>query len=595
MPCGKGLLLLSQLLIGEKLASNAVAQTMLQRMLGYATIYKQEFLPVAVTVPAASPLARVLDASGLQYTPASDPLAALGLGKIAVIAAGPENLNALAGEAARVRQFTADGGWIVLNGLTPEGLASFNKLVGVEHMIRPFRRERVAFPPVKNHLSAGLTIGDVALYSSERIFPWQDGNYVASDTFTYCVDYDEVAAFAKMPSDYFYNMVNGMVSADGWKYIYSFELTRGGLPQWDMEFPAEREFAEWTWIGNGFYHLVTKVEITFDGRETVAFDTQPNTEPQTFAINPPRKGRKLRLKIADWQRVPNKGDVVGVDNLYFKVARSPEFYARVKPMLNVGALMEYPQGRGGIVLCNVNYQPNEPVPANGPKKQAILAAILRNLKAPFAGKTVIAGANLNYFPVDLSRHANAFRDEKGWFGDAKHTFKDLPAGRQTMAGVRFDIYEFATSPVPTVLMLSDRASKPAKEIRGIPVNRKADALFFLHTMKLDQRMNNDERRKKRQFETLRYLVTYADGKTETIPIYAEIDIHDYRQKAPLAIPGAQIAWTRPYEDGDTSAVAYAKQWNNPRPDVEIKSIDMLPGQHPRGTPALLAVTAATVE
>ncbi|MBI5383711.1 MAG: hypothetical protein HZA90_03390 [Verrucomicrobia bacterium] len=595
VPCGKGVLLLSQLAIGRKLASNAVAQAVLHNLIGYAGAYQQEFRPVAAAVPADAPLARVLEASGLKYSPASGPLDALSTGKIAVIAATPASLKTLAASAAQVKQFTAGGGWIVFNGLTPEGLADFNQLVGVDHVIRPFRRERVTFPPVRNHLTAGLTVGDVALYSSERIFPWQAGNYVASDTFSYCVDYDEVAPFAKMPSDAFDNMVNGMVSADGWKYIFSFELKQGDKPEWTMEFPAEQEFIEWTWIGNGFYHFVTKVEVNFDGQATAAFDTLPNTDAQTFAIDPPRRARKLRLKITDWQRVPNKNDVVGVDNLYFKARRSPEFYAKVKPMLNVGALMEYPQGQGGIVLCNVNYQPTEPVPANGPKKQAILTTILRNLKAPFAGKTVIAGANLRCAPIDLSKHANAFRDEKGWFGDAKYTFKDLPTGRQTLAGVEFDIFEFATSPVPTALMLSEKASQPAKEIRGIPVNRKADALFFLHTMKLDQRMNDDDRRRKRSFETLRYVVTYADGKSETVPILAEIDIHEYRQKTPLAIPGAQVAWTKKYDGTDNSAVAYAKQWNNPRPDVEIKSIDMLPGEKPRGVPALLAVTAAVAE
>ena len=594
VPTGKGVMLLSQLAIGETLASNVVAQTLLRGLIQYAASYKQEFLSVAAVVPAGSRLGKVLDDSGLKYTTASDALSALTSGKIAVIAATPENLKSLASSADKVKAFTSGGGWIVLNGLTPEGLADFNKLVGVEHMIRPFRRERVAFPPVKNHLTAGLTSGDVALYSSERIFPWQEGAYVASDTFDYCVDYDDVAPFAKMPSDYFYNMVNGMVSADSWKYIFSFEMKQQ-QPEWDMEFPAEQEFVEWTWIGNAFYHLVTKIEITFDGKDAATFDTQPNTEPQTFAINPPRKAKKLHLKIADWQRVANKNDVVGVDNIYFKVKRAPEFYEKVKPMLNVGGLMEYPRGAGGIVLCNVAFKETESPAINGARKQVILATILRNLKAPFSGRTVIAGANLRYTPIDLSQHANAFRDEKGWFGDRKFTFKDLPTGRQTMAGVSYEIFDFATSPVPTALMLSEKASKPAKEIRGIAVNRKADALFFLHTMKLDQRMNDDDRRKKRTFETLRYVINYADGKSEAVSIQAEIDIHDFRQKSPAALPGAALAWTSKYEGTDSSAAAYAKQWNNPRPDVEIKSIDMLPGEKVRGTPVLLAVTAATME
>jgi hypothetical protein len=80
-----------------------------------------------------------------------------------------------------------------------------------------------------------------------------------------------------------------------------------------------------------------------------------------------------------------------------------------------------------------------------------------------------------------------------------------------------------------------------------------------------------------------------------IPVYAELDIHDSRQKTPQAIPGAQIAWTRKYDGTDYSAVAYARQWTNPRPEAEIKSIDMLPGDKSRGTPVLLAVTAATAQ
>ncbi len=77
-----------------------------------------------------------------------------------------------------------------------------------------------------------------------------------------------------------------------------------------------------------------------------------------------------------------------------------------------------------------------------------------------------------------------------------------------------------------------------------------------------------------------------------VPIYAEIDIDDYRQKTPRAIAGAQIAWTQPYEGTDLIAVAYSKQWNNPRPDVAIASIDMVYGAEPRGVPVLIAVTTA---
>ena len=120
-------------------------------------------------------------------------------GAIAVIAATPANLKVLADQSPQVEQFTRAGGFIVCNGLTPEGLADYNRIVGFDHMIRPFKRERVVFPAVRDPLTAGLTTGDVALYSSQKIFAWTEGNYVVSDEFTYVVDYDEVAPFGKSP------------------------------------------------------------------------------------------------------------------------------------------------------------------------------------------------------------------------------------------------------------------------------------------------------------------------------------------------------------------------------------------------------------
>ena len=79
----------------------------------------------------------------------------------------------------------------------------------------------------------------------------------------------------------------------------------------------------------------------------------------------------------------------------------------------------------------------------------------------------------------------------------------MPTGVQKLAGVPFSIYEFPTSPVPTVLMLGGKGipNDPAGEIRGIPVNRKADALFFLHTMRLDAGMNNRDRRDKKTYHS----------------------------------------------------------------------------------------------
>jgi hypothetical protein len=600
-PCGKGVILLSQLAIGEKLAQSAVAQRLLANLIGYAAGYKLEYGPVAVCTRDIQPqLATELENVKLRSAPAADPLAALrspGV-KTAIVPASPPNLKALAANLNEVNRFTESGGTIFFHDLTPAGLADYNKIVGFEHMIRPFGRERVGLPAKRSPLMAGLTLSDVVMRSGEQIFPWTSDEYVASDVFTYVVDYDDVAPFARFPDDFTRNMVNGMVSADAWKYIVNVPAPESGRIDWLLRLPKEQEIVEMEWIGNTFYYPVTEAQLVFDGNEAgkATFATQPTNDPQTFTVDPPRRGRDITLRLSKWEKAPGKNAVTGLDNIALRARRPPEFLKTVRPLLNIGAMMEYTRGRGGIVLCNLKFQAHEAVPENALKKRAILTAILRNLKAPFAeGKQIVAGANLQYEPIDLAQHCTQFRDEKGWFGDKAFTFKDLPAGRQQFAGVTYRVHHFETSPVPTVVMLAGPGvpNNPPQEVRGIPVNRKADALFFLQAARIDRRRSQDEIKQKKQFELCRYVVHYADGQTAVAPIYGEIDADDYRQQGPRAVPGAQLAWVRPYEKADSYAVAYSKQWNNPRPEVAIQSIDLVYGPERCGVPALIALTAAT--
>jgi beta-galactosidase len=304
----------------------------------------------------------------------------------------------------------------------------------------------------------------------------------------------------------------------------------------------------------------------------------------------------VTLQLVDWLSDPAKRPLVGIDNIYLKVHRSPEWRAEVKPMLNLGAMVHYVKGSGGVVLCNLNFQETEAVPANQAKKRAMLAAVLRNLKAPFAGgKTVIAGASLACTPLDIHTKATTYKDERGWFGDKRRTLKALPPGDHVFGGVKYNIYEMPTSPVPQVLMLGGNGvpgNLPA-EIKDIPVNTKADALFFLHTARLDRRLSDRDREQKKRFELCKYMIRYADAQVVEVPVFAEVDIDHFAQREPKAIPGAQIAWTAKFDGSEESAVVYAKQWDNPRPEAEIKSVDLVYGKDKdRGVPALLALTAA---
>jgi hypothetical protein len=607
---GKGLLLLSQLRIGETLPDNPTARQLLANLLVYAGQYKQEFRVTQAAGIADPNLAKTLDAIGVTYVKAASPLAAIARpGTVALVEATPANLKALAANKATVDRFTAGGGWLVLFGLTPDGLADYNKVVGVNHLIRPFRRERVLFPARRHPLTAGLSTSDVVLSSGQRINGFTDDVYLAGDAFSFVVDYDDVAPFATLPPPSYwgyadagndhnpYNIVNGFNSTDGWQLIFSIWAGPGGKTQVPLAFPTAQEIVEMEWTGNAFYYPTKRVELVTEAGKKASFDTVPNNEPQTFRVPPGVVGREITVRIADWVKA-KEPSIVGIDNLRLKAKRAPEFYRTVKPLLNIGALMAYERGAGGVVLCNVRFLETEAVPENKRKKQNILATLLRNLKAPFGNSTgVIAGQPLRYAPLDISKQANQYRDDKGWFGDKAFTFKDLPNGRQTFAGVPFQIYEFPTSPVPNAVMLGGNGvpNNLPDAVRDIPVGQKADALFFLLAARVDQRRNEKEVRERKQYEMARVVVTYADGETATLPLYAEIDLDDYKQKEPRPLPGAQIAWRRPYDGTPYSAVAYLKQWDNPRPGVPIRSVALEYGKDRRGVPALLAVTAASAQ
>jgi beta-galactosidase len=347
------------------------------------------------------------------------------------------------------------------------------------------------------------------------------------------------------------------------------------------------------------YNPTTKIALVFDGTNRVEYPLQPNGDAQTFAVDPPRKARHVTLQLVSWLSDPSKRPLIGIDNIYLKAQRSPEWHATVKPMLNLGAMVHYVKGNGGVVLCNLKFQETEAIPVNLTKKRTVLATVLRNLKAPFAGgKTVLAGANLTCTPLDIHTKATTYKDERGWFGNKQRTLKALPSGEQLFAGVKYNLYEMPTSPVPQVLMLggSGVPGNLPGSIAAIPVHTKADALFFLHTARLDRRRNDREREENKRYELCKYLIHYADGQTAELPVFAELDIDHFEQREPQSLSGAQLAWTARFEGSDTSAALYAKQWNNPRPQVEIESVDLLPGKDKdRGVPALLALTAVTTQ
>lgn len=395
VPAAQGVMYLCQLDMGNKLVVNPVARQLLLNLIQCGADYKPEHAEVAAVI-ADGPLRKAVDAIGLQYAQANDSLAAVqdASRKIALVSATPANLKLLAANPGALQSFWQRGGTLFLCGLTPDGLADYNRIVGVNHVIRPFTRERVAFPSPRNPLTAGLTTGDIVMLSGKRIFDWTADEYVASDIFSYVVDLDDLAPFAKSDFGSYANIVNGFVGADGWPLIIDFEYPKDGRPfEINMDLPQEETIVEYTHKASINYNPTTKIALLFDGKDRVEYGLQPNGDAQTFAVDPPRKARRVTLQLEGWLSDPSKQPLIGIDNIWLKVARPPEWRATVKPMLNIGAMVQYVKGNGGVVLCNLNFKETEAVPVNKTKKLAILATLLRNLNAPLSSADVAPTAH----------------------------------------------------------------------------------------------------------------------------------------------------------------------------------------------------------
>jgi len=622
---GDGLMLLCQMVVGGKLSFDPVAARLFDNMLNYAIDYKAVKKDTAVVMDISTPMGKLLKSTGLRFDTISSSLKAIGGSHgIAIIDATPRNLEELASNVSAVKKYTDGGGWIMLTGLTPDGLDAYNKVVGFNHAIRPFQMERVVFSAPRDPLTAGLTLRDVVMDSGKPIFHFMSLRFPAENEFSYIVDYDEIGAFAKLPSpselgkpegasvkgwDHWpHNMVNNYTADDTWRFCYSILLDRGDKTKWTMELPKEETIANFSIVLNVIYHKVTKINLYFDDDPApFTIDTKPTHDRQDFAVEG-KRAKRITIDLADWEKSGTK-NVIGIDNMWIGVERPEAFLTSVKPLLNIGGLVRYNMGNGGVVLNQLRILDNEQNPVNADKKKGITKTLLKNLGSVFEGsKVVVVGAGLEYHPIEIpSEKFNAYTTSKGkpgWFDTHGRTLDFLPVGEQKFNGVKYKPLDFRTSPVPSCFMLSGHQSaSQATEIKEILIGRKADALFFLHTINPSRESGQwtrvDRRGKIREYPTaFKYVIRYATGQSVEIPVKWKHGVDSWHMQKPEPVQNASVAWAADIPDGGEGekAALYSMQWNNPNPNLEITSVDMVQGKDGAkwGSPALLAITAADV-
>ena len=228
--------------------------------------------------------------------------------------------------------------------------------------------------------------------------------------------------------------------------------------------------------------------------------------------------------------------------------------------------------------------PWPPLPSDA-RASPITATVFDAPRNPIAGAHAIAPrdpqsrSNL----VDLSAFYNAAMTNC-WFNPAwRNDLSSLPQGIRTLQGVEYDLRG--------VIQLHGTSGNFAVEypsvVTGIPMHQTSGAFHFLHATGWEP--ENGTR-------VGEYVLHYRDGLNLPVPLVYGKNIRCWtrlRDDPATLAKGSAVAWrgTTPslaLENYD--AVLYDFRFPNPRPEVEVKSIDFR-SAGTEAAPFLVAITA----
>ncbi|MBN8523838.1 MAG: hypothetical protein J0M02_00735 [Planctomycetes bacterium] len=251
-------------------------------------------------------------------------------------------------------------------------------------------------------------------------------------------------------------------------------------------------------------------------------------------------------------------------------------------------LVAVPLGRGRILIDQLAW---DRAAAAEPERIARIAGCLAHNIG--AGGEIRSARAYRFRHVDLARFANrGFVDDRmgdgvgGWTdqGDndlryflVNHTGivggmavagQAFPASAN-LAGVDFGLVDPAANHGRSVLTFRAEGHDPTAldAVRGIPVGAKADRIWFLHTGAWSSSGGRGRL-------VARYDIVYSDGSRASADVRQGQEIADWWHPEPL--PGAAVAWTG-RNDRHAPIGLYSMPWDNPHPEREIASIDVIGG------------------
>ena len=173
--------------------------------------------------------------------------------------------------------------------------------------------------------------------------------------------------------------------------------------------------------------------------------------------------------------------------------------------------------------------------------------------------------------LDLTPGYNAHFDEpwriaaSGIFHDA--SFASFPAGVGTFAGVSFDARGILQLKSTELMSLQSSRQYPG-QVKDIPLDRFAGKIHLLNSCLSSHEVGT---------VAARMVVHYADGSESTFPLRHghETSTAWFGGEAHPKAESVKVAWRAPHPSNPGHEIGlHVATWVNPRPEIEIKSIDL---------------------
>ena len=196
-------------------------------------------------------------------------------------------------------------------------------------------------------------------------------------------------------------------------------------------------------------------------------------------------------------------------------------------------------------------------------------------------RSVPSAVEKSFIPLDLQAKTNHKRTDSFQRGRYPgNTLASLPAGKQTLHGIPFQIGEGVIQLGSTLL-----PDKPAK-VTGIPVHKKFSRLQILHATGFFLSEHDTS--------IGSYTVHYEDGTTATIPVVYGRDVVDWWKYPASPEPTrGKVAWEGVNEAAQRFGAIlqlYVATWVNPQPTKTVRSIDYASTMDTDCAPFCVAIT-----